>query len=849
MPGLRSLAPLAAILFSLPGFSAVRSGQTLAEGWHIRQLDTDTPDIAQLTREAAAPDKSWWSARMPEQVHEVLLRNGVIPDPHVGRNNAKAAFVGQKNWAYSCVFPSPKAGSGPVFLRFGGLDTLATAYLNGTRIGSFENMYREYAVDVTTDLAPAGRRNVLLLIFSSPLNYIEKVQQRPEDVRVIARHKYVRKAYNDFNTYFGWQPNSVKMGVYRDVVLDVRGASWLADVWVRPRLAPDFRSAVLHVRVEAGGSRASLRWVLHDPAGREVDSGTMPVAANAATFEIPVRNPELWWPRTHGPAKLYRLQVDLLDGAQVLDSRAMQVGIRDVKPVLVDPATGEKRFRFDINGKPVFLQGANWAPLEGMTHCWQPERAKRLLDLVEHGRMNILRLWGQGVIPPPEFYDECDRRGIFVWQDFMFGFGMHPTDHPGFRENVRAEIEGMIRQLRNHASILLWVGGNENHMGYDFVFGGKSPVGLDLFEKIMPEACGRLDPDRIFHGSSPYGGNSPNWPLEGDWHDYTTLTFSPQASVPLFASEIGRASAPSAKNMRRYLPEEEIWPKGFNFSLRKPGQLPWPAAWGGTGVWDKVGPVEQYPDPASPEDLVRVLGTAHGEYLRQRVDRQRRGVPNGAPDGSRRCWGNMIWRLNDPWPQVYWSVVDYWLEPKIPYYFLRRAYDPVLVSFEQTPERIAVWVANDSPEETAGGLVVRRMRFDGKVRGELTAEVRVAPGQSKRCLDLTAFGPISLREEFLHAAFQGHESTHLLIGERYLRLPPAKLDVRPVNGKLEIGTDAFARGVAIEVDGDGTVLEDNFFDLPPGQRRSVGIVDRRGGTQVTVRALNAEPVKVTLRHP
>ena len=108
---------------------------------------------------------------------------------------------------------------------------------------------------------------------------------------------------------------------------------------------------------------------------------------------------------------------------------------------------------------------------------------------------------------------------------------------------------------------------------------------------------------------------------------------------------------------------------------------------------------------------MRVLGTAHGEYLRERVERERRGVPDGASDGNRRCWGNMVWRLNDSWPIIYWSVVDYYLEPKIPFYFLRRAYEPVLVCFEPTPDRIAVWVVNDSAGEVEGKLKVSRRRL------------------------------------------------------------------------------------------------------------------------------------------
>ena len=714
-------------------------------------------------------------------------------------------------------------------------------------------MYRRYAVDVTEHLAPAGKPNILLIVFDSPLRFIENVK-RPAGYEGVGRPHYLRKCHSDFGSYLGARPHSAKVGIFRDVWLDLPGAGWIEDVSVRPVLAEDLRSATVNVGLDLGGSDGSVRWVLKDPAGKPMADGTWTTSDAAGQFQIPVEDPQLWWPGTHGKRPIYRLELVLARDGQLLDRRTVRFAFRKVQPILKDPETGENRFRFDVNGRPIFLRGACWAPLEGMTHCWNRQRANRLLDLMEHGRMNVLRIWGEGNIPPQEFYDECDRRGIFIWQDFMFGYGMHPSGWGDFDENCKAEIDDMIRRLRNHPCILLWCGGNENHMGWDFAHGDKPGVGTELFTRIMPEAVARLDPDRMFHPSSPHGGRVPNWPLEGDWHDYSTLKFCPEASVPLYASEVGRASAPSLSSMRRFLSEEELWPKDFDPAVRTPGQPAWPPMWqyrSVGGSWDKVGDVARYCDPKSAEDLIRVLGTAHGQYLRDRVERQRRGVPDGESNGrsvvNRRCWGNMVWRLNDSWPILYWAVVDYYLEPKIPFYFLRRAYDPVLISFERTPDEIFVWVTNDSAEPVSGTLSLSRRRFDGQTRGEMQAEVTLAPGQSGRILSTTDFGPIVKRSEFLQADFAGRRVTQTLIGERYLHLPRAKLSVRMVDDRIEIATDAFASGVTLQAVGvSGAVFEDNFFDLSPGEKRSLDVVHPAGGRRVIVKALNADPVEVEL---
>jgi beta-mannosidase len=178
---------------------------------------------------------------------------------------------------------------------------------------------------------------------------------------------------------------------------------------------------------------------------------------------------------------------------------------------------------------------------------------------------------------------------------------------------------------------------------------------------------------------------------------------------------------------------------------------------------------------------------------------------------------------------------------------VRRAYDPVLVSFERTPDRIFVWVVNDSPQPVSGRLSVKRMRFDGTVRGEMHCDVEIAPGEAGRCLDLTDFGPITLRHEFFWASCAGREVTYLMIGERNLTLPKASLKARHLGDKLEVVTDVFARQVTLEIEGGpAAVFDDNYFDLAPGQSRAIGIGHGGGRREATVRALNAEAVKVPL---
>ena len=491
---------------------------------------------------------------------------------------------------------------------------------------------------------------------------------------------------------------------------------------------------------------------------------------------------------------------------------------------------------------------------EAVLRTQLPLRDGWLLRQLDNDKPDIATLMRESAAPdktwlaarmPAQVHDILLAHGL-IPDPHMFGNGaerLRPADDPAFADNCRAEIEQTLRRLRNHPSILLWCGGNEQYLWAKVT--PEPERHRAVLEKLMADACKRLDPTRLFHISSPYGGATGNWPLEGDWHDYTTINFAPESSVPLFGSEVLRASTPTLASMKRFLSDEELWPAGFSPAIRKPGQPAWPPAWTyhstGIATWDRVGDISPYCDPASADDLVRVIGTAHGEYLRQRIERERRGVPDGAPAGNRRCWGNIVWRFNDAWPIIYSSVVDYYLDPKIAYYFMRRAYEPVLICFERTPDGIHVWVVNDSPQLVSGTLLVQRMGFDGKSVAKLQAEITVKPGQSQRCLDTTEFGEINLRGQFLHASFAGHEATQLLIGERYLHLPQAKLTAKKVGDHLELTTDVFARQVSLQFDGVSVaVFEDNYFDMLPGQTRSISIVNAADGKQLTIHALNAD---------
>lgn len=821
---------------------------TLNQGWFLKSVDVAASDIVQLTRDATEPDANWLPTTMPKQVQDVLLDHGRIPDPAIGKNAAACTWVFEKDWVYACRFATP-ATSGPVFLRFSGVDTRCDVYLNNRSVGRCDNMFRRYDFEISGYL-DADQDNVLLLIFHSPKKLVDQIRARVGQSSLVRPVKYLRKSCQDFQSYLGAKPHFLKMGVFREILLDIPGPARFEDICLRPTVAGDV--GCLQVITETQGKADAIRWTLKGPDGR-LRKGEVAASGGRLDFDVEVSRPALWWPHTHGNPSLYTLTLDLIHDSRIVDTYSHPVGFRTIEPVLKDADTGQERFGFKINGQMIFLTGGCWAPLDGKTHVWDQRRADRLLDMAQDAHMNILRLWGEGNLPPKEFYLECNRRGILVWQDFMTGCLIdHPMHDPDFKANIAAEIVDNIKRFRNHPCVLLWCGGNEHYRDIECCSDDiNKPMGRELFEVLMPKLVQSHDPTRLFHRSSPWGiSQIPNDPLSGDWHDYTGVKFMPNASVPLFASEFCRVSSPPLSEMQKILTPEELWPSGFVFRIDSPGEAAWPDMWKYRAIgsaWEKKGPIEQFMEPRSAEELVRVLGIAHGEENLRHIGRYRRGTPNGQPDGNRRCWGNTVWRFNDAWPIVYMANVGYYLEPKIPYYYLKRVYEPVLIDFERTDDEIHVWLVNDSPKRVQGTLELKKMTFAGNELGSLSQDITLDPGQSKRCLCATPLGMINLTQEFLAARFNGQTCALLLVGERYLKLPKARLSVERTDKGFHVTSDKYARQVCLKIPGtSGAWFSDNWFDLIPGEGKTITILDQAQGQKLRIGALNAEAVFVNL---
>ncbi len=119
--------------------------QSLSGSWQFRQTGT----------------QAWQPATVPGGVHTDLFALGLIPDPFVGDHEKAVQWVAETDWEYQLQFEvSPQLMQQPqIWLVCDGLDTLANVNLNGNRLGSTENMFRQYRWDVKPLLTSGAKEH------------------------------------------------------------------------------------------------------------------------------------------------------------------------------------------------------------------------------------------------------------------------------------------------------------------------------------------------------------------------------------------------------------------------------------------------------------------------------------------------------------------------------------------------------------------------------------------------------------------------------------------------------------------------------------------------------------------
>ncbi len=857
--------------------------QLIDAGWRVREVAAPaTPEHNRLP---------WLPAQVPGHVHLDLMRAGVIPDPFQRLHERDVAWVTESDWEYETVFTVADPVPAHAHLLFHGLDTVAEIALNGEALGTSDNMFYAHEFPVGGKLR-AGE-NHLSVTFRSALRVGRERRQAWADSAPDtdtyapdwdrwAERSFVRKAQYMYG--WDWGPVLPSCGLWRPVELVTVPVAQLGD-WKHSVEFTDDGKAIVTIEAEVERSPdaadvpltlnaafTSVGYLEEDFEDSLPAPVTISVSGSKATTSITIHNPRRWNPLglntgtqadgSHPP--LYTLELSLSDGDGPADAKTARIGLRTIELIREPDADGKgEGFKFRVNGNDVFIKGANWIPEDsfpsrlvngpGDTDSTGVDRVEQRIEAACDAGFNMLRIWGGGLYESEHFYELCDQHGILVWQDFPYGCAYYP-DTGEYADAGRAEATAAVKRIRNHASIALWCGNNENQTMYDGPWGGRRPgrfLGGNFYFDILPAVIAAEDPKTPYWPSSPFGGpegdsNSAdygdchNWDVwhgRGDWIHYTE-------NDSRFCSEFGFAASPGLRAWDTVLAPADRHPLSPAVRWHDKTRKGYDTYLGYIGL--------HFPDPQTLEDLVYYSQLNQAEALKYGVEHYRRR--------KGRCWGTLFWQLNDCWPVQSWAIIDSQGDPRAAYYACKKFYAPVLLSLVSAGGSAQVHLVSDRLEALSGTVTLTLQTFDGETVATETHPVSVGANAASVVASFaTVMTAGRERDLFLHAMFASDDGRERAENFQFFEDPKnwhtsdpgLKVDVTEADNGFQITlhTRRFAPYVWLRLADNSplfpsTGIGDNFFHLRPAETREFLVP--KPDTLPTVEALRGQLVVRTL---
>ncbi len=760
----------------------------------------------------------WIAAKVPGGVHYDLWKAGLIEDPWFGKNSLHCEWVENRWWMYRTTFPAVMEGcslrSKKWYLVFQGLDYEAEIFFNDENCGTHKGMYDSFCVDLTGKLKEENKLVVLL-------------KGVPREMGQIGYTSRTSTQKSRFNYKWDFSTRLVNIGIWQDVILKTQAEAALQDLYVDTDYA-DGRG-ILHVKAEITDERERkerplcVRLNVYDPDyGRGENNSpsltkTISLTDSFLNETLAVKEPSLWYPNGIGAQPLYRVEVELCEEADesstILDCRTIRTGVRSFSMEQNERAhENALPYTFVINGRKIYIKGVNILPLDHIYGNVTREQYAHLVDAIVNAGVNLVRVWGGGLIEREDFYELCDENGILIWQEFIqsrSGIDNKPCEDAAFLELLKNAAIAAVKEKRNHVSLTVYSGGNELMETHN------SPCGLENKNiAMLQEIVTGYDGHRAFLPTSASGPREfvtqekgvshdvhGNWRYEGNPDHYVLYGESDN----LFHSEFGMDGTCSVKSLQKFLPESSLRPTPMS------GDADWQhhGEWWGTYFRDcsLFGPIEKTPD--NLERFTRCSQYVQAEGLRFILEADRRRAYQNS--------GVIIWQLNEPWPNASCTnLVDYYGETKTAYYQMKRAYEARHISLDyrtlclKAGETAAfpVYVSNSLKAFRAIAAVYVR-NSAGQFLYEEKLSVDAAENQSTKVGEVRFPVP----EEDLIFVTAILEADHTLLSENtYVFGTEEK----------EVFASLFKQKTQIEI------LSVNFTELPENRRSAVVTVKNTG---------------------
>lgn len=826
-----------------PIAAAPRTATALDDGWQARIAPSDSAAVT-----AHKEQTRWFPAHVPGSIQQDLIARRRVPDPFLATNEAQIQWIGRSDWQYRRTLQVTPAmfARDHLDLVFDGLDTFATVTVNGRPAIVVDNAHRRWRTDIKPLLNLGA--NEILITFAAPIKTLQPMvlAQKAslpgeydsafgDEPKGRQTSPYIRKPKYHYG--WDWGPRILNVGPWRPVRLEAWDEARIDTLRVGQDALND-SEARLSAKAVIQADRetvANVRVTLTAPDGSQqqvVQQVTLAAGTNAVTLPITVAHPQRWQPVGYGTQPLYRVSATLNQNGEATDTAERRIGLRTVELIRGGGAMG-----FRVNGIPIFAKGANVIPFDSFPARVTPASMRPLLTAARDANMNMLRIWGGGYYLDDAFYDMADEMGLMVWQDFMFGGAVTPPD-AAYRENVRIEAEQQVERLGNHPSIVLWSGGNEVLSGWENWSDRKAfkkAVGADEQERIgagMAVLFDRVLRDAVLTRSpgTPYWPGSPSTDYEGpvdtdasgDRHFWDVWSGSKPVeryldACPRFMSEYGFQAMPDMATVRAFAGNGPLTPDSPVLKAHQKFLA-------GEGnerllmyIRDRLG------EPKDIADFVYLSQVNQAEAIALAALHHRACRPV--------TMGSLYWQLNDVWPSISWSSIDYDGHWKLLHYAARRFFAPQVIVAEHKDAATRIALVSDARTPIAARWRVRAFDMAGKPLGEQGAAASM-PALSATDVakldDATLFGTADPASSYAVA--------ELLVGDavvsramiergvpKTMHYPDPGLTATWTGNSVTVHSTALARAVMLDFGQVSAHPSDDGFDLLPGESRTITV--------------------------
>jgi beta-mannosidase len=793
--------------------------QNINEGWRFKSTGNTT----------------WHPATVPGTVHLDLMHTGIIGDPYYRANWLVVQWVDLLNWEYITTFnvTSEFLARDINNMVFYGLDTHATVVLNGQTILRADDMWITWTVNVSGMLNLTG--NTLHITFESAPNYDAAQAQLMFPVVLPGQNPnetFSRKAQYHYG--WDWGPRLCGCGIWQSIMLEGYDLAVLTDT----QLLTDYLDSTVAVIV------ANVELNVNTPGNYTIqvtnNANQTVYASESFVVEKPmitnhsltfnIDNPTLWWCWNLGNPYLYPISIGLFYNGTLLDTDLINYGLRTVEVIQQnDTDDNGTSFFFRLNGVNVFAKGASYIPPDMFMPRVTADIYNETIQAAIGANFNMLRVWGGGNYENDTFYNIADQYGMLLWQEFMFACGMYPGNQT-FLNLLQVEFEQNVKRLRNHPSIVIWVGNNEVQEGWnDWGWQNdmtQNEINLvwswyeEIFLQQIPAVLAAQDSTRYYWQTSPlYGYGDPRSLMYGDTHYWAVWveqwafeTYN--TNVGRFNTEYGMQGILSFNSVERFTIPSDWSINSTAMEAHERHAEGWP----NIACYMQMYYANVTYDFQNYIYVTQVMQSLAIQYA---IEAHRREQPHSM--------GSLVWQLNDVWPSISWAMRDWYGEWKAVMYMAKQNYQNAMISIVNNTNNpdvtlYEIYIISDYVTEFEGTLQIQVMDFYGNVLETQTQQMTVPQTTSTLAYTIFSDNSYNISTTMIVATLTYNfdegiaQKTYFMARPLNLILPSPTLTLTSssLSNSFYIKSNVLAKSLFISFKGSSAIWNQNYFDLLPG---------------------------------